>query len=305
MNNPPRAHHFGPQFWIKRFAGSDGKIWAYDRHDDRVEERSSKRLMQLFNLYTVQPSGLDDTTLETVDLNKIDREGNALFDRVLSGDRSQDAKEELANFLAAQMLRDPETVVSYNPKAQELALALLDMFGASDHQTFAQYWSTKYPGTHVTQHEYNRIKSFGLKGAENALEQIIAALDATDGLPELPFTDAVRSPDGRKVVRDRLLTFDWWLKSASDSGFVLGDTGVLYDGGALDSLRASLSNAVALYLTPTDNPTPDIKIVAAHQHEVESLNLESAARSRRWLVGDKSLLEKLKSQVGNKPLPTI
>jgi hypothetical protein len=112
MSNPPRVHHFVPQFWIKKFAGGDGRIWAFDKDDGLIKARSSRKLMQLFNLYTVQPSGLDDTTLETVDLNKVDTDGGAAFDRVLKGDRTQAAKEELATFFAAQIMRDPATVTS-------------------------------------------------------------------------------------------------------------------------------------------------------------------------------------------------
>lgn len=116
MIDKPRKHHFVPQFWIRRFAGTDGKLWAYDHQAGRISERSSKQLMQVFNLYTVQPSGVDDTTLETVDLNKIDSEGSAIFDRLLNGDHSQPAKEEFASFLAAQILRDPAVVTSTIPE---------------------------------------------------------------------------------------------------------------------------------------------------------------------------------------------
>lgn len=300
MSNPPRIHHFVPQFWIKKFSASDGKIWAYDWDIDFVKERSSKQLMQVFNLYTVQPLGLDDTTLETIDLNKIDQKGAAIFDRVLNGDYEQLAKEELATFLAAQIMRDPETVISYNPKAQETTLSLLEVFDAPDYSTFSQYWSARFPGTHVEEFEYNHVKALGLEGAENALEQIIAALDVSDGLPELPFTDAVRNPDGRDAVRDHLLTFEWSLRIDSNAGLVLGDTGVLFDKGALGSLRAPLSNSVALYLVTSDNPAPGIAVSSAAQHDVDNLNMESAARARRWLVGEKSVLERLKQQVGNK-----
>lgn len=72
-----------------QFAGADGKLWAYDHQTGGTSELSSKQLMQILNLYTVQPSGADDTTLETVDLNRTDSQGSATFDRVLNGDHSQ------------------------------------------------------------------------------------------------------------------------------------------------------------------------------------------------------------------------
>lgn len=301
MTNKPRRHHFVPQFWIRRFTGSDGQLWAYDHKSGRISERSSKQLMQIFNLYTVQPSGADDTTLETVDLNRIDSEGSAVFDCILNGDLAQPAKEALASFLAAQVLRDPDILTSYSPLAQVLTLSLLDAFDAPDFSTFCQGWEAQFPGTSVTEAEFEYIRTLGLKDAENALELIITALDASEGLPELPFTDAVRSPDSRKIIRDQLLGFEWTLKLDTSNRFILGDTGVIYNQGAMHSLSAPLSPGATLILTPSNNPKPGISLASATDYDVANLNLESAARSRRWLVGDRLELEKVTVQVGMGP----
>lgn len=300
MTNPPRVHHFIPQFWIKKFVAVDGKLWAYDWKDDCISERSSKQLMQVFNLYTVQPLGIDDTTLETIDNNKIDNDGSLIFDRVLNGDRSQEAKEELARFLAAQVMRDPEVVMSYNERAQELTLSLLDAFDAPDYPTFLSRWTALYPTVPPTEAEYNYIKSLGLRTAESALEKIIVALDSTEALPELPFTDVVRNPDGRRVVSDHLLACDWTLKTTTNGDFILGDAGVLYEAGAMESLRAPLSNKTALFLTSAKSQRAGIDVVPASVHDVMNLNIESASRSRRWIVGEPSSLHILKAQVARK-----
>jgi len=304
LSDKPRKHHFVPQFWIRRFSGVDGKLWAYDHQTGRISTRSSKQLMQIFNLYTIDPSGFDDTTLETVDLNKIDAQGSVIFDRVLKGDYSQEAKEELASFLSAQVLRDPGVVTSYNPKAQELTLGLLDAFEAPDFITFNQAWQARFPGAFVTENEFEHLKSLGLRGAENALDKIITGLDATEGLPELPFTDVVRSPDGRKIVQDRLLSLDWTLKTDPSGRFILGDTGALYDHGDMQSLCVPLARDSALFLKSSESPKAVISEVSAADHDVENINLESAARSRRWIVGDQTELDRLKSQVGCNLLPT-
>ena len=135
-------------------------------------------------------------------------------------------------------MRDPETIVSYNPRAQELTLSLLEVFDAPDYPTFARKWAERFSGAEIKEKEYAHIQSLGLNGAENALEQIITALDASGGVPELPFTDLIRSPDGRSVLRSHLLTLDWSLKTDNNCGFVLGDMGVLYQREALlDGLR--------------------------------------------------------------------
>jgi Protein of unknown function (DUF4238) len=305
MNNPPRVHHFIPQFWIKRFAAKDGKIWSYDCNDGCVRARSAKAVMQFFNLYTVQPAGVDDTTLETDNLGKIDQEGNAAFDRVLNGDCSEVTRKDLASFFAAQIMRDPETVASYKPKAQALALSLLGAFDAPDYPTFAAEWSARYPGASIEQSEYDHIRSLGQRGAENAVDRIITALDERGGLPELPFTDVVRSAEGRDLLRDLLLKFNWLMRTSVSGGFILGDFGVLYERRAIaQGVKMPLSSSAALFLTPAAKPASGISIVAARQHEVDNLNIESAALARRWLIGEPSSLKKWKSQLSSGGFPS-
>lgn len=64
------------------------------------------------------------------------------------------------------------------------------------------------------------------------------------------------------------------LKTDGSGGFILGDTGVLYNNGALQSLSAPLSRGSALFLTPPDNPKPGISSVSAATHDVANLNRE-------------------------------
>ena len=297
MIEQPRKHHFVPQFWIRKFIHSDGKIWAFDKEKGQVRERSSKQLMQLFNLYTLQPSGIDDTTLETRDLNKVDTEGAAVFSRVLNGDRSKVSKEELASFFSFQIMRDHEIVTSYNPRAQELILSLLDLFDAENFQSFCLNWEARYPGASITKAEFEYINSLGLKETEDELEKIILALESAGGLPELPFTDVVRQPSGRNIIRDTLLSRSWTLLEDNAARFILGDTGVLFEKGDMSDLLAPISPKAVLSLSPVRNSTDCIESIQAADHQIGNINLEVAARARRWIVGEPSQLEYLKSQV--------
>jgi len=307
MNNQPRVHHFVPQFWVKEFTGADGKLWGYAWDDDRIKERSSKAMMQIFDLYTIQPQGADDTSLETCELGNIDRNGSAAFNRVLSGDYTEAAKAELATFLAAQIMRDPQTLASYKPKTQEFALALLDALDATDYASFVETLSARFPGAEkiIKESDFDYIRGLGLAGAEQAIDRVISALEASGGFPGLPFTDLVRDASGRDIIRDVLLGLDWELKMDANAGFTLGDAGVLYNKRALGSgLKAPLSSTTALYLTHSAKPAQGIATSRAKPFEVQHLNLESAARTRRWLVGEKSQLEQLKAQVSGQGFPT-
>ncbi|OYX71146.1 MAG: hypothetical protein B7Y95_13880 [Rhizobiales bacterium 32-66-11] len=304
MNNKPRVHHFVPQFWIKKFRDSDGKLQGYSWDDDRIKERAAKAVMQIFDLYTIQPSGADDTTLETGELGDIDRNSSAAFERVLAGDHSEAAKVELANFLAAQVMRDPQIIASYKPKTQEYALALLGALDAPDYGSFLASLSLRFPGADLKEVEYDYIRGLGPACAEKEIEKIITALDAIGGLPELPFTDLVRDPSGRDIVRAVLLGFDWQIKIDSSACFVLGDVGILYNGRDLGSgLKAPLSDTTALYLAQSTTPTQGITVKPAEPFEVQNLNLESAARTRRWLVGDPHQLAQLKGQLSSQGFP--
>lgn len=113
----------------------------------------------------------------------------------------------------------------------------------------------------------------------------------------------MRSPDGRDIVRTELLNFDWTLKTDISARFILGDTGMLYNKGDMQNVAVPLSRGMALYLTPSYSPKLAISFMVAADHDIKSLNLESAARSRRWIVGDRTELDRLRSQVGSSPLP--
>lgn len=292
MPSKPRVHHFVPQFWIKNFRAHDGLLWAYDWKDDAVKDRSPKTVMQVRDLYTVQPSGVDDTTLETVDNMKIDNDGAALFSRIVSGGRGQGDKEELAEFLAVQALRDPEIIAMYNPSAQMLVLALSLISHSTSYSAFASALQEAFPGTVMSEAEYDHLKSLG----SDEFRKVYFALEDREGLPELPFTDLVRRPEGRNIVRSKMLSLQWTLKESVGAHYVLGDRAIAYEIGDLTSLRVPLTSSVALYMT--EQPVrPGIDVASARDDEVDALNFESAALARRWLVGEPTSLAPLKAQV--------
>lgn len=304
MTNKPRVHHFVPQFWIKKFISADGNLWGYEWNDDRIRQRSPKTMMQVYDLYTIQPAGVDDTSLESNELGLIDTAGASAFDRVLNGDLSEAVKRDLAIFLAAQIMRDPRTLASYGPRTQEYALFLLGAADAKDYATFAADLQARFPGADIRKDEFDHIRA--IPTTERDIDQIISALDAAGGIPELPFTDLIRSPNGRDIIRDVLLSLDWQLKTDSSAGYILGDAAVLYENSDLRSgLRTPLSCTAALHLTPSQSPQQGIATAAARPFEVDELNYESAARARLWLVGEHARIEAAQRQMPAGGLPTV
>lgn len=296
MSKKPRVHHFVPQFWIKKFISADGKLWGYEWNDDRIKERSSKAMMQIFDLYTIQPAGADDTSLETNELGTIDTDGADALGRILKGDLSEATKLDLATFIAAQIMRDPGTLKSFRPRTQEFALFLLGVADAPDYATFAAELAARFPGANIREDEFNHIRA--LPSVETEVDKIISALDAAGGLPDIPFTDLIRNPKGRDIIRDVLVGMDWHIKTDSSAGFILGDGAVLYEKSDLRSgLKAPLSTTTALYLTPSQTPTQGITSSVAQAFEVDELNYESSARARLWLVGESTRIEAVRTQV--------
>jgi hypothetical protein len=142
--------------------------------------------------------------------------------------------------------------------------------------------------------------------AERDFDNIISELNAAGGIPELPFTDLIRDPNGRDIVRNVLLGLDWEVKTDAAAGFILGDAAVLYEKSDLASgLRTPLSMTMALYLTPSAAPRQGIGRRVAKPFEVDELNYESAARARLWLVGEQARLEAIRTQMTMRSLPEV
>ena len=193
-------------------------------------------------------------------------------------------------------------MASYQPKTQEAILALLVALDAG-YEVCAWEWAKFTHGKRMEREEYEHICA--LPDPEGEITKIFDALDAPGGMPELPFTDLVRSSDGRECILGELRRFDWTLKMTdAPDGFLLGDTGVLFDYGSLPTgMRVPLCRASALYLSPSERPNSSIGATVAHRYEVDAMNLESAARARRWIVGEPHTLEQMRSQRAHRPMP--
>ncbi|HEX8443497.1 MAG TPA: DUF4238 domain-containing protein [Allosphingosinicella sp.] len=302
VGNPPREHHFVTQSWIKRFVDADGQLYSYDHDSGEVKFRSSKKIMNIRDLYTQDPGGADDTTIETRDLQKVDDDGAKVMSALLAGDLSDAAKARLAEFLSVQIMRDPQRLFDYSRGAQRfLSRLFVEAFTAADFADFQTYF-----GELVSEDEYDHLMGLGPKQAALEIARIQLRLEVDNWMAELPFTDLIREPEGREKLRDVLLTLEWTLITATPYSFVLGDQGILFDPGQLRrGLRAPLDSSTALILSPPGNaPSSGIGKRAARPYEPSAMNYESAARSRRWVVGAKSALDVVKSQVNGEPLPS-
>lgn len=297
---PPRVHHFITQSWIKRFRDMDGRLYSYDRNSGEIRDRSPAKIMAVFDLHTIDPDGVDDTSLETEEMGRIDNAAAPLMTRVLAGSGTETDRSELASFLAAQIMRDPERLTSYGSSVQDFLSDLYcTAFASADFIEFEHSF-----GPLVTKAEFDHLVALG---PEKAAVEIIALQDEAgrpNGSAIVPFTDLINNRNGRELLESELLELTWTLVEGDPDSFILGDTGVLFDVGNLRAgMRVPLSTTAALLLEPAQ-ASLCIGRRSARKHEVTALNFESAARSRRWLAGPKPALEMVRRQVTGRELPT-
>lgn len=300
-SNKPRVHHFVTQSWVKRFSDGDDKLYAHDRNTGDIKPRSPKKIMQIFDLYTLDPDGIDDTSTEDVDLMTIDNDGANIMTALLDGDVSEDSRVALADFFAVQLMRDPQRLFDYTQAAQRFLRRLfVETFCTADYAEFQTYF-----GDLVEKKAYENIRAMGEPQAAVEIATILNALDARGGMIELPFTDLIKSPDGRNKLKDALLALRWEFITAPDHSFILGDAAILFDPGQLAAgARIPLSGSAALVLKDANGTsTNGIAKRAAYAFEADAMNFESAARSRRWMAGASARLAKVRTQVTGEALP--
>lgn len=298
--NPPREHHFVPQFWLKRFKDADGCLYGYDRQRQIVTDFSPRRIMKIRDLYTLDPDGIDDTSIEDVDLKRVDNNGAVVMARLLDGDRSLEAKSLMADFIAVQVMRDPQQLADYAPVAKAF---LTSLFVEAQCSNSFEYFDRALCGA-VPQEVYDHLRTLGPDKAAVDIAEIQLALERKGGLPSSPFTDLIRDHGGLDIIRKELLQMNWTLLSAPEHSFVLGDHPVLFQRGAFgERVVIPLSGAAALTITRSALPTAEIGVRSAHPHEPSHINLESAARARRWIVGAQKQVDALEAQVSGPTLP--
>lgn len=65
--NAPKLHHYVPQFHLRRFADDKGRLWVWDKRDDRVFAASPGGVAaetQFYRLSQYEPDGHDPLTME-------------------------------------------------------------------------------------------------------------------------------------------------------------------------------------------------------------------------------------------------
>lgn len=117
----PKLHHYVPQFHLRRFADEKGRLWAWDRHADRVFQTSPGGIAaetQFYRLTQYEADGHDLLTLEK-QLSDMEGEVALITDQWLGWLPLMNPLDKMpmprvnrwivARFLAVQVLRTLDT----------------------------------------------------------------------------------------------------------------------------------------------------------------------------------------------------
>ena len=150
------------------------------------------------------------------------------------------------------------------------------------------------PDFTITLVEFTDLKSATPAARDQMFGQLFDSLLASGGTPDLPFSDVIVDTSGRGRLKDRLLDMKWVLRKAKVSELVIGDTGTVFERGESDlGWKIVLGPDLALLISKSDRPVSSlIGDGTLESWEVENINVETAARSNRLLVGgSKSAVE--------------
>ncbi|HEX8127303.1 MAG TPA: DUF4238 domain-containing protein [Allosphingosinicella sp.] len=288
--NPPRSHHYIPQFWLKRFSPTGHTlVWSYDWEEDKVKQRSVRNLMEQQDLYTQQTSSGPDYSLETKDFGDADRIGSELFRQLSHGERGAALREGMADFLAVMVLRHPTTVERHPQAAAELHLAILDALQISNTlcEFHAELIARGKGAIPVTEAEFQQMKAFPPAIRDRAIGAQFDAALSPGGNPELPFGDVIRDSSGRATISSVLLGMEWTLARTAEPSLLIGDAGILLERGESHlGWTIIVGPREALLIRPQENPVPDtIGDRTLEPWEGNAFNVETAARSRQLLIG--------------------
>jgi hypothetical protein len=158
----PKLHHYVPQFYLKRFADANGRLWVWDKVKDTIFQTNPKNLAAESNFYWMKEladAGRDPNTLEK-QLSGLEANVSLITDQWLYWlsdlelgkqiDIPEVNREEVALFVAVQWLRtlDQREIIG--------ALAELDPTDAREH---ARQHTNLMWDLHIVNPIRDRIKS--------------------------------------------------------------------------------------------------------------------------------------------------
>jgi hypothetical protein len=274
-----RNQHYVPRSWIRRFAGADGVLVAWD--GQKTRQISAGRIMSKDWLYTVFDNTWQASDALEDELSKVEGKAAELVKRI--SNRKYAVKladrEQLGSFLALQACRHPDVMNRGYRRARELGALIESARTFPNARAFAL-----------------KAASFGipLSAAAEMFEQLIAAdpdqlrreLEELRGLseqdPRLPIQDALRAtPQIAQTLSRMTFTF---LDAPPGNVFILGDTPLPQEHLG-QGFTVPLSKSLALQATSGNSSQTTMARRVATAAEVAAVNRTQWQNSLHLVVG--------------------
>lgn len=114
--NYPKRNHYIPQFIIRNFADSDGKVYCFSRKNDKTYAVTPKNVLLENSLYTLKDEFGRKSTQRETEFSRLESRVARLVNRIIhevsSGEKiislSEDDRSLWADYLITQQSRHPE-----------------------------------------------------------------------------------------------------------------------------------------------------------------------------------------------------
>lgn len=280
--------HFVPRFWIKRFAGSNGRILGRKRGEARAFQVAAGDVMTGDWTYTLfdgwwRPADKLEDALSVF-------EGEAATVMVAVDDVSSTLspllKEKLSEAIAVSGCRLPWVMRRGHQRMKELAAAFASIVKYKDDREFIQDIRTRF-GVDLSEADCSSLRS----RPDGALEATARALNEIS--PQNPVFAEQEVLQGAGPIAAILRTMDFTLLDAPVESLVLSDT-PMPDFEIATGFLLPLSHRLMLSAQPAGGPSAIFGRRAATPAEVEASNRFQFDSLRDIVVGpDKDVLERL------------
>jgi len=131
---PPRKHHYLPQLLLRRFVGTDGRIWVYDLHNGQIYPGRPETAGFVRDLYsrTKADGTVDHSYIEQLLASRVDGPGDAAIRRLLNRETLDVDWNDFLIFVAAQFLRTPAFFDRMGTMMTPVAQEMLERMARND-----------------------------------------------------------------------------------------------------------------------------------------------------------------------------
>lgn len=208
----PKRHHYVPQFYLKKFADDQDRLWVYDRVNKQYRHQNVEQVASINHYYRIEKK--DGTlSLEIEEhLSEIEGNGAAAIEKLERAEPiTPEEKAHIAVFIAVQMTRVPDYEKRVN-ELQDKAIRRMTKIG--------------FPTIEATKEKITRLmKGSGMRGDEVTAEEMYEFIQEDQYGIEIPRQNNIKMMlEMAANAADYFMQMDWFLIRAAKGGsFVTSD----------------------------------------------------------------------------------